>query len=582
VRDLASVPHRQGEDQATVPRIVLPITSRGLELTDRLCWGVLGVAMAASAALILYLNRGTGFNTDERFWVYSSPDLGVDGVLEPYNGNLIATTRLVYKAILETLGAGYLPFRVISVVAILLAAGLFYALAKRRVGPVVALAPTLVLLFFGSAGTYMVAPIGFTAVASIAAGLGALLALERDDTSGDVAACGLVVLSVATFGTGLAFLVGVAISVLLRPDRWRRAWIFVIPLGAYLAWALWAQGEPGSATDQGTASNILLIPNYIADSLAAAGAAIAGLDFDFERSAVQTTGGTADVIDLEWGRVVALVAVVALALRIRRGNVPHSLWVSLGVVLAFWTLGALVADSTLRPPGAVRYTYMGAVGVLLVATDAARSVRFSTIGLVAVFVACAVSLATNLALLRDAGAAFRTHSTEVRAQLATLELARDDVDPSLSPGPLSLHRAGAGAHLAAADRYGSFALPISDLTRQTESVREAADRMQAGVLQLGLRAPRRDDARGDCRVARGDGPGGPVVFELPLGGAELSARSARPATVVAGRFAAAPTAELDRLAPGQRRILEIPADASSIPWRASATGVRSIEVCGLR
>jgi hypothetical protein len=50
---LASVPQRLGEDRATVPRIVLPITSRGLVVTERLCCGILGAAMAVAAGLVL-------------------------------------------------------------------------------------------------------------------------------------------------------------------------------------------------------------------------------------------------------------------------------------------------------------------------------------------------------------------------------------------------------------------------------------------------------------------------------------------------------------------------------------------------
>src|SRR5918996_1402306 len=113
-RALASVRHRPGEDRAIVPRIVLPVTSRGLVITDRLCWGILGAAMALAAGLILYLNRGTTFFLDELVLLADSPTLGADDVLEPYNGHLIATHRLLYKAILETIGPSYLPFRLVG------------------------------------------------------------------------------------------------------------------------------------------------------------------------------------------------------------------------------------------------------------------------------------------------------------------------------------------------------------------------------------------------------------------------------------------------------------------------------------
>jgi drug/metabolite transporter (DMT)-like permease len=102
------------------------------------CWAILGAAMAIATGLILYLNRGTTFNTDELDWVFFTPNLSASDVLEPHNGNLIATTRLAYTAILETVGAEYIAFRLLGVVAVLLAGAFFYALAMiwlRRIDP---------------------------------------------------------------------------------------------------------------------------------------------------------------------------------------------------------------------------------------------------------------------------------------------------------------------------------------------------------------------------------------------------------------------------------------------------------------
>jgi hypothetical protein len=577
-RALAGVPQRVGEDRATVPRILLPITSRGLVVTERLCWGILCAAMASAAALILYLNRGTTFNPDELDWVLFTPDLSASDVLEPHNGNLIATTRLAYKAILETLGAGYLPFRLLGVLALVLAAASFYALTRRRIGSLPALAPAVVLLFFGSAGLYAVAPIGAAALFSIAAGLAALLALERDDRSGDIAACALILLSVATFTTGLAFIAGVGISILLGRDR-RRAWIFLVPFALYLAWWLWALDSPGSSESEVRLSNALLIPNYVADVIATATAGLAGLDYDFPGEADELGG------ELGWGAILAVLAVVALAARIRRGDVPSSLWVSLGIVLAFGTLAAL-AFSDLRTPGSERYVYMGAVGVLLVATDAARGIRFSRRGVALLFAGCAFSLATNLALLRDAAAGYRNaYSIPSRAQFAVLELARDHVDPGFA-GIRSLgvfgNVAPAGPYLDASARYGSLGFSLPELERQSESVRQGADRVLASALELRLRPSPAGRRPAGCQVLRNEDPGGPIGVELPQGGASLRARTATRAPVTLGRFGTSPSAEVGTLPPAKRTVLRVPTDASPVPWRAAVTGARSVEVCAVR
>lgn len=56
----------------TLPPSVFPVTSRGIALTDRACWGILGVAIAVAAGLILYLNRGTTFIQDELTFLYET------------------------------------------------------------------------------------------------------------------------------------------------------------------------------------------------------------------------------------------------------------------------------------------------------------------------------------------------------------------------------------------------------------------------------------------------------------------------------------------------------------------------------
>jgi hypothetical protein len=577
---LASVLHRSGDERATVPTIVLPISGRGLVVTDRLCWAVLGVAMAAAAGLILYLNRGTTFFVDQLVFLYTTPGLGVDNVLDPHNGHLIATTRLAYKAILETFGADYVAFRVLAVGSVLLSAGFFYALVKRRIGALPALAPTLVLLVLGSAWQHVVGPIGFTPVFSIALGLAALLALERGDRRGDLAACALLIASVASYTTGLPFLVGVAISVLLRPDRRERAWIFLLPLLLYAAWWLWSLSTETSSQGETTLNNVLLIPSWAIESLAVVLASISGLGFDF-------AGEVPPHIDPGLGRALAVLAILALVLRIRLGSVPVALWASLGIVLTWWALGA-IAFGTTRTPDSVRYIYMGAVGVLLVAAGGAGGKRFSKLGLIVLFGVCAVSLATNVIMLRAGASHLRTIATTERAEFTILELARDRIDPSFDPGvalgadsPLGLTGSRAEVYFGVADRYGSLAMPLSELELESEKLRAHSDRLLAAAL--GLRLVPEQSSAPEKGCARVDSPDGrqTIAFELPAGGAALRPEGAGAAPMKVGRFATDPRVEVGSLSAGRRSVLRIPTDASPKPWRASLTGARSVTVCPL-
>jgi hypothetical protein len=576
---LASTPDRLAVDRATVPRIVLPIRSGGLELTDRVCWAILGAGMLVAAALILYLNRGTVFFVDELERFQSSPTLGPVDVIEPHAGHLTATSNLIYKGILEVVGAHYLAFRILIVCCVLLATGLFYALVKRRIGALPALAPAIVLLFFGSSWQMIITGLGFNVVFSIAMGLAALLAVEREDRRGDVLACGLLVVSVSTLSIGLAFLVGVAISILLESEARRRVWIFLVPLTLYAAWWVWGQSAPEPAGTGAEASNVLLIPNYVAESLAAVLSALAGLSFEFTAQGTEAT-------TTQSGIVLAVLAIAGLALRIKRGSIPRFLWVSIGILLAFWTLSAL-ARNEFRPPGQIRYLYTGAVGVLLVAAAAASGIRFSRAGVVALFVAAALSLGTNLVLLRDGGSEFRNgYSTPLRANLAMVELARDEIRPGFNyragvPALAISTELSAGEYLAASDRYGSLAFSLPELAAQPEPIRQRADRTLARALGLSIEpAPSPSRRTSECQLVKADSVGGAVAFPLPPGGATLTARGDAPGELKLGRFAAVSSVDVGTLAPGQTVGVGVPPDAAPTPWRALVTGTGALEVCG--
>ena len=581
---MAGVPHRLNDERPAVPRIVLPVTARGLALTDRVCWVILGVGMAVAAGLILYLNRGTTFSPDQTFFFLDTSSLGASDVFESRTGHLVITTRLAYLAILETVGAEYVAFRLIAVATLLLCAGFFYALAKRRIGALPALAPTLVLLFLGSAWQHVVVPNGFTVMLSVSAGLAALLALERVDSRGNIVACALLTLSVASYSTGLAFLVGVAISVLLRPDRRRRAWIFLVPLVLYAAWWLWETPSQAYGGEGPAPSNVFLVVNFTGEAFATVAAALTGLGYDFGGTSDPFAGPAPPALELGWGRILAALAVIALVVRIRRGHLAPSLWTSLGILVTFWALAALVTGVGTRAPTAIRYIFPGSVAVLLVATDAARASRFSRFGLAALFIAALLSVATNVALLRDGAAWFRdVQSGRIGAQFAMLELARDRVNPGFDPVGIvpELVSVRAAEYFATIDRYGSPAPSVAELERQNEDIRESADQILARALALRLEASSsRPD--GGCRQLNAVQTEAPLGLELPRGGASLRVQAPGPAAVTLGRFGELPSVEFGSLSPRQTATLRIPPDASPRPWRAGVAGASSVEVCELR
>ena len=145
-----------------------------------MAWPIFG-ALASVAVPTTGQGRGQSYSSDELVWLSQSPHLDLGGALDPYNGHLLLVTRLVYKAILETFGAGDLPFRLLTLASVVLMAALFFAYVSRRIGAAAALAPTAVLLLFGSHSGHLITGNGFTVLFSLSCGLGALLMLDRGD-----------------------------------------------------------------------------------------------------------------------------------------------------------------------------------------------------------------------------------------------------------------------------------------------------------------------------------------------------------------------------------------------------------------
>jgi hypothetical protein len=531
--------------------------------------------MAIAAALILWLERGATFNHDQMGVLLAAPDLGLREVFQPRAGHLGATATLVYKGTLEAFGSGNLAFRITHVVVVLVAAGAFYALVKRRVGALAALAPTLVVLFLGADWAHVATQPGFTVVFSVATGLGSLLALERNDRLGDAIACLLVIVSVLTFSTGLAFLAGVTISVLLAPDRWRRAWIFAVPATLYLAWWLWALSLESSSSGQVELADVLLMPAWLFQSLAAVLASIAGIAYDFRdqgRPEVDPTGGA----------VLALVAAVALIARIRRGAVPPMLWTILGIALAYWGLQALASAPGFRYPSKYGYMYPGAVIVLLALTTALAATRLMRRGLVVLLVITAYSLAANVATMGEGASYSRQESSVARAQFAMLELGRSRIeDPSFNPEEATPGAAAfstpADQYYAFVERYGSPAPSIAELRGEDEEVRERADRILAGILRPTLRSAAPGTPVPRCERHRSATPTTPIELELAAGRTDL--RSDAPASVGLGRFADVATHQLGALPARQATTLRIPPDADDTPWHIAISGASSVWAC---
>lgn len=543
--------------------------------TPRGAWIVLAIAMAISAALIVATAHGESFGIDEMFYlgrmvqdsgqVVQFHSLSPEYLLGPYNGHLQLGGKLIYEATFALFGADYTAFVIVNVIALCASVGLAFELARRHVGSVAALAPCVLLLFLGFAREVLLWPFDVHTLAAIAFGLGAFLALERDDRRGDVLACVLITVSVATIEVGIALLVGIAVLVILRPDRFRRVWIFVLPAALYAAWWIWArkfhQDQSAISID-----NAHLIPKTVFYSAAAVLGTLTGTN-----PVIPATYITA----VTWfGKALAVFASVVLAWRLSLRKIPAALWAWIAVVLFYWvTMGA-----TARPPEGMRYVFFGAVGVLLIAATAASG-RVGKWMMAGAVVIALLALPANIAQLRSGNSDDTLHhdAKVSRAEFAMLELAGDRVDPEyVASADPNVAAAGgglfigipAGAYLRSVERNGSPAFDLAELRAQSDKLRKIADITLADAIGLEPRVIGRPPGTGRCPLVAPAPNAETASFPLRPGRTIFGPADSQTVTVGLRRFAETQSGVLEELPPGAWRSLDISRDAAAEPWRA--------------
>ena len=114
---------------------------------------ILAVAMVVAVGVLIYWGRGQVMAGDDLFYAQRLSENHLWHVILHSNLYLIALPMVAYKAMFEVFGIGaYLPYRLAAIILSLVCAALFFSIARRRIGSLLALAPTILLLFFGSSG----------------------------------------------------------------------------------------------------------------------------------------------------------------------------------------------------------------------------------------------------------------------------------------------------------------------------------------------------------------------------------------------------------------------------------------------
>jgi len=537
--------------------------------------------MAAAVVFLFWLQRDLAFADDSINWILLNGFNSIKVTIEPYGGHLIFTPMLVFRAVLGAVGTSYTGMGIVQVALLLTLSGLIYEYGRRRVGPLLALPPAIVILFLGSSSNVLMQPmIGIQFLCALVPGVAGLLALERSDRRGDIAACVFFSLAALGFEMGLAFVLGGAVAIALREDRWRRAWIVAVPFVIYGIWRIWASKYGGSGAHL---SNLPWIPAYAVDSLGVVVASFFGLFFwvgSGQLTYLKLAGF--DLAHLGEGLFLLTAEVFAAVLVIRRllrrGPLPNTFWVALTVLIAIWIEQGLALAPN-RTPGEVRYVFPDTVVFLLVAIECARGIRATRLALIGAAALTVVAIVGNLPRFQEGRDILVDYSTNFGAAVAAMELdgshMRPDFDPAseaaeaFTPGRGTLIGPSTVAMLNS--KYGRFGYSIPALREKSEGVRQTADLV--AVRGLGLQATPAQGKGSDCRST------GAGTIRLPRGGALLKVQ--QPSPLLLRRFGSNYVAEAGQLQPGASAAIRIPTDSATLAWHAYAPDAGRLTACKL-
>jgi hypothetical protein len=538
---------------------------------------LLGAALLTSGVMLLALTRDLTFFQDTWDFLINRRDLTVDNLLRPHNEHIVLIPVSIELFFLHVFGmSSALPEYLLLIAMTLVAAVLFFVYARRRVGPWPALMGTALLLFIGPAWSDLLWPFELAFIGSVLFGLAMLLALDRDDTKGDVLACAFLVISAGFSSLGIAFMAAAAVNLFQRRRErgLRRAWFVAVPV---VLFALWYLGWGHDAESHLTLRNVLNSPRFVLEGLAVSLESLLGLS----KAPIE---GPPETV-LGWGEPLLVLALVLLVIQqIRRPGFSPGFWPVLAATAANWFLTAFNYIPG-REPSTGRYMYAAGVFTLLLAVELLRNVRFSRKALTIMGAVTVAAVASNIHFFKDGSDWLKNQSVLTKADLAGIEIARNHVAPEfeLAPsiaGTPSLIDVFAGKYLEAEDEFGSPAYTPQELTEAPEPGRAQADVVISQALPLRTSTSSGAERPGKG-CALGGGPGGPEDTTLEPGVTKILTEPGPPVTISLARFAQGEYPVQTAGAAGDSTtLLTIPRDGSNVPWRVRVEAQQPVYVCG--
>ena len=317
---------------------------------------IVAVAAVVASAAILWLARSYTFYFDEWDFILSAPDWSLTTYLEPHNEHPSILFRLVYGVMLNTVGLrSYAPYMVVLLALHALDTVLLFEVVRRRAGDLAGMATAACLLVLGSGWEDLLWAFQMAWLASVACGLGMLLALQGRATSSRLAAAaGLLTGSLMFSGIGLVFAGVAAVLLAATPGR-RRNLLWLVPVGIALgAWYL-AFGHSGRpSVPPGSSANLLVLPAYMAWGLAA------------------SVGGLIGVTGTPALAVLILAAGAVAFTWWRHRPVPLALGAVAGLISFYVLIGLARGQIGYDQSASGRYVYIGAVFWLILLADAVK------------------------------------------------------------------------------------------------------------------------------------------------------------------------------------------------------------------
>ena len=128
---------------------------------------LLGLALVAGALLLIWLLHNAPYVMDEWSLMQRAQGGSPSQILEPWNGHLLAFGLLLAHFSILLVGSSYSLLIALDVAGVLACSALVYVFARRRIGPILALAPAMVPLFFSGSSAFYGTGIQFTPLMGI-------------------------------------------------------------------------------------------------------------------------------------------------------------------------------------------------------------------------------------------------------------------------------------------------------------------------------------------------------------------------------------------------------------------------------